>query len=291
MDGSRQGIIDAIEHEADLKKKYLNSQIGCLDKGFVRLVDFMGSDASVVQAARVSTNKGTTDKKRDEMLIRYLMRMRHTSPFEQVEFKFHCKLPIFCARQMVRHRTASLNEMSGRYSQMPEEYYIPEIDRLRTQDKVNLQGSGEEQIEEATWIQDSFKDECKLSFENYNSYLKCGLAREIARINLPLSTYTQWYWKMDLHNLFHFLALRLHPHAQYEMRQYAKAIFALIQPIVPVSCQAFAEYKLNARTFSGKEMNIIKGLLNKIHPNDISTMLCDSGLSKQEQEELLDKIT
>lgn len=281
---------EVIEQEAELKKKYLNMQIGLLDKGFVRLVDFMGSDASIVQAARVSYGKGTTTNRRDEALIRYLMRMRHTSPFEQVEFKFHCQLPIFCARQMVRHRTASLNEMSGRYSQMPEEYYIPDQERLRTQGEVNVQGSGEEQINEAAWIQDSLKDECKLSFENYNSYLKCGLAREIARINLPLSTYTQWYWKMDLHNLFHFLGLRLHPHAQYEMQQYAKVIFMLIKPIVPMSCQAFEDYRLNARTFSGQEMDIIKGLLNKINPDDISTLLHDSGLSKQEREEFLTKI-
>lgn len=240
----------------------MEEKIKVLDKGFVYLVDHMGDDTSIVQAARVSTGKGSKNAKKDRELIRYLMRFRHTSPFEQVEFKFHVKAPIFCFRQWHRHRTASLNEMSGRYRELPEECYIPEFSRLQTQDETNHQGSSEEILEESVWIQDSMKEIQKSSFNEYHSYLNGGLTREVARINLPLSTYSEMYWKMDLHNLFHFLGLRLHPHAQYEIREYAKAIFELIKPIVPVACEAFEDYRLNSQTFSAKEMKALKMLVN-----------------------------
>jgi thymidylate synthase (FAD) len=282
-------IINVIEREAALKKENLDRQIDCLDHGFVRLVDFMGSDSSIVQAARVSYGKGTTSKRRDKALIRYLLRQRHTSPFEQVEFKFHCKIPIFCARQWVRHRTASLNEYSGRYSEMPNECYIPELERLQIQDTVNKQGSVGEQVEEAAWIKGTMQEEQTMLFANYDSYLKTGLSKEVARLNLPLSTYTQWYWKMDLHNLFHFLGLRMHPHAQLEMQEYAKAIYELIKPIVPLSCEAFEDYRLNARYFSAQEMELIRSFVNGNQP-DVDCMIRNSGLNEQEQKEFNNKI-
>jgi thymidylate synthase (FAD) len=257
--------------------------IKILDKGFVSLVDHMGNDDAIVQAARVSYGKGTKKKSEDRDLIRYLMRHRHTSPFEMVEFKFHCKMPIFCARQWVRHRTASLNEYSGRYSEMPDECYVPEISRIQTQDMINHQASSGEQIEEAIFIQGEMEIEQRDVFDNYRSYIKSGAAREIARINLPLSTYTQWYWKMDLHNLFHFLGLRMHPHAQLEMQKYAEAIFELIKPIVPVSCEAFEDYRLGSVTFSRKELEIIKESFGSADCNM-------SGMSKRERAEFLKKL-
>lgn len=267
----------------------MEEKIKVLDKGFVYLVDHMGDDTSIVQAARVSTGKGSKSAKKDRELIRYLMRFRHTSPFEQVEFKFHVKAPIFCFRQWHRHRTASLNEMSGRYRELPEECYIPEFSRLQTQDKTNHQGSGAEVLEECAWIQESMKKIQENSFSEYRSYLNDGLTREVARINLPLSTYSEMYWKMDLHNLFHFLGLRLHPHAQWEMRQFAKAIFELIKPIVPASCEAFEDYRLNTSTFSAKEMEVIRSLLNsgggwKNEANRV-------GLNELEYKEFVDKLT
>lgn len=281
--------------EKELKEQYLNKEIKCLDKGFVRLVDFMGADVSVVQAARVSYGKGTKTKNEDRGLIRYMMKHRHTSPFEQVEFKFHVKLPIFCARQMVRHRTASLNEVSGRYSEMPDECYIPEQSRLQIQSGSNKQGSEDTPVEEGLKIQTSMMEEQTSVFSNYNEYLETGLSREVSRIDLPLSTYTQWYWKMDLHNLFHFLKLRLDEHAQWEIRVYAQAIYELIKPIVPLSCEAFEDYVLNSETFSAKEMIIIKELLSKsILQTSTKTFFREKagelGLSKREEKELFEKI-
>lgn len=274
-------LLEVIEKEADLKKEYLNREIKCLE-GFVRLVDFFGTDSSIVQAARVSYGKGTKKKSEDRGLIRYLISKRHTSPLEMVDFKFHCKMPIFVARQWVRHRTASLNEYSGRFSEMPNECYVPELERLQSQSTNNKQGSSGEQVEEATWIQGTMGEEQKQSFSNYDDYLASGLSRELARINLPLSTYTQWYWKMDLHNLFHFLKLRLDSHAQYEIRVYAEAIFELIKPIVPTSCEAFEDYILNAVTFSRQEMEIIRTFPCKSETLD--------SLSKREKAEFLDKL-
>lgn len=262
--------------------------IKCLDKGFVRLVDYMGSDDAIVQAARVSYGQGTKTKTEDRNLIRYMLRHGHTSPFEQVEFKFHCKMPIFVARQWVRHRTASLNEYSGRYSEIPEECYIPTLDRFQEQSQTNKQGSSNKQIE-ATWILDNMKKEQKSTFSNYHSYLQTGLSREISRINLPVSSYTQWYWKMDLHNLFHFLKLRLDKDAQYEIRVYAEAIYELIKPKVPISCEAFEDYILNSQIFSAQEMILLKEFLSKI-PNLESCSLQNKGLSKREQKEFVEKI-
>ncbi|MDA3844325.1 MAG: FAD-dependent thymidylate synthase, partial [Candidatus Kapabacteria bacterium] len=215
----------------------INKQIDCLDKGFVRLVDYMGDDAAIVQAARVSYGKGTTSKKQDAELIRYLLRHRHTSPFEMVEFKFHVKLPIFIARQWIRHRTANVNEYSGRYSEMKNEFYIPEPDQIRKQSTLNKQGRSDKALpyEEAKAIIEQLDAVQQNLFNEYNGMLEKDLARELSRINLPLSTYTEWYWKIDLHNLLHFLRLRIDHHAQYEIQVYGLAIAELIKAVVPMA--------------------------------------------------------
>lgn len=218
------------------------SEIKVLDYGFVRLVDVMGDDSSIVQAARVSYGGGTKTPEEDEKLIKYLMKMRHTSPFEQVEFKFHCKMPIFVARQWVRHRTASINEYSGRYSAIKDEYYIPK--NIYRQSTTNKQGSGEEHAASPEMLKD-IKNLCEKAFKLYNDMIIVGVAKEQARIILPLNCYTEWYWKIDLHNLLHFLKLRLDITAQYEIREYAKAIETIIKPIIPVTYKAFEKLILN----------------------------------------------
>jgi thymidylate synthase (FAD) len=273
----------------------MNERIDCLDHGFVRLVDHMGDDSAIVQAARVSYGGGTKTAEEDETLIRYLMRNMHTSPFEMVEFKFHCKLPIFCARQMVRHRTASLNELSGRYSELPEEFYIPRMERVVRQSTTNKQGSGEVFEESvANHIRSNMSAMARDEFKHYHWMLEQDVARELSRINLPLSTYTDWYWKMDLHNLFHFLKLRLDGHAQYEIRVYAEAIFKLIRPIVPISCKAFENYALNAVTFSEAEMDILQRLVGKLDSKEVALVVREAEetrcISKRERSELLSRL-
>ena len=194
----------------------LNKEIKVLDKGFVRLVDVMGNDSSIVQAARVSYGVGTKTVNEDRGLIRYLLRHKHTTPFEMVEFKFHIKLPIFIARQWIRHRTANVNEYSGRYSEMKDEFYLPDVEQLRHQSTLNKQARSEEQLDNqvSLEIQEMMQDTQESLYNEYKDLLDKNLAREIARINLPLSNYTEWYWKIDLHNLFHFLRLRIDDHAQ-----------------------------------------------------------------------------
>lgn len=236
-------------------------EIKCLDKGFVRLVDFMGGDESIVQAARVSYGKGTKSVNEDRGLIRYLVRNRHTSSLEFTIFKFHMKLPIFVMRQIVRHRMSSLNEYSGRYSEMKDEFYLPDLEKITTQSNTNKQGGSEEVLPQPETFQAIFDAEQKHAFIDYDQKLKSGMRRELARINLPVSVYTECYWKMDLHNLFHFLKLRLDGHAQYETRVFAEAIAELIKPIVPLAWEAFEDYILYAVTFSKQEMNIIKALI------------------------------
>lgn len=252
------------------EKDNLLQRIDCLDKGFVRLVDFMGDDSAIVQAARVSYGKGTKSHSADRELIRYLMRHRHTSPFEMVEFKFHAKMPIFVARQWIRHRTANVNEYSGRYSEMKEEFYIPEMNQFRPQNKTNRQGREELPLpdEQAKEIYSKMQSTQNHLFEEYNSFLEADLARELARINLPLSTFTEWYWKIDLHNLLHFLKLRLDEHAQYEIRIYAEKIMELIKPIVPVTIEAFEDYILYSKSFSKQELQILKQMLAVNVPAD-----------------------
>ncbi|MFQ5454304.1 MAG: FAD-dependent thymidylate synthase, partial [Candidatus Zixiibacteriota bacterium] len=203
--------------EADI---LLDKEFKILDYGFVRLIDYMGSDESIVQAARVSYGAGTKKLSEDRGLIRYLMRQKHTTPFEMVELKFHVKLPIFVARQWIRHRSANVNEYSGRYSIMKEEFYLPAADDIRFQSTVNKQGRSDKDVpdELKAKLLDYLKQSQKEAYVNYSRFVEEGLARELARINLPLSLYTEWYWKIDLHNLFHFLRLRMDPHAQKEIQ-------------------------------------------------------------------------
>lgn len=226
-----------------------------LDHGFVRLVDHMPRedlDLSIVQAARVSYGDGTKTSRGEKGLIRYLMRHWHTTPFEMVEFKFHIKMPIYIARQHMRHRTASINEMSARYSVVPREYYVPDV--LRGQATVNHQGS--EGVSEAN-VSD-MKGQIEKSFEVYDALLEDGCCREQARGTLPQSTYTEFYWKINLHNLMHYLQLRMDAHAQQEIRAYAEAIFKLVEPLVPLTMQAFKDFRVNAVYLSGPEIEALK---------------------------------
>ncbi len=267
------------------------NKINCLDKGFVRLVDSMGNDSSIVQAARVSYGEGTKTKREDRELIRYLMRHRHTSPFEMVEFKFHVKLPIFVARQWIRHRTANVNEYSGRYSEMKDDFYIPEPEQVRIQSLYNHQARGEEQIsaEKTLEIIETLENSQKKLFLEYQDFLSLNLARELARINLPLATYTEWYWKIDLHNLFHFLKLRLDATAQYEIRVYGEAICKLIKPIVPTAFEAFEDFILNSMNFSYQELNALKNAISFDKLDDEA--LKSIGFTNREILEFKEKIT
>lgn len=237
--------------------------IKCLDQGFVRLVDVMGNDGSVVQAARVSYGKGTKSVRQDKGLINYLMKHQHNSPFEMVEFKFHCKMPIFVARQWIRHRTASVNEISGRYSIMEDTVWRPSKDDLRQQAKINRQGSIEEPIPEPfnSEVLSAYNNDVDSIFKHYHEYVDKGVAREVARANLPLSTYTEWYWKMDMHNLLHFLELRLDQHAQKEIRIYAEAMAEFVKRKCPFTWEAFVEHRLNAAKFSHSELKAVMSVI------------------------------
>jgi thymidylate synthase (FAD) len=234
--------------------------------GFIALVDAMPrlvpegqtADSAIVQSARVSYGQGTKMVSEDRGLVRYLMRHRHSTPFEMVEFKFHIAMPIFIARQWIRHRTANVNEYSARYSIMPDRFYRPDIENVRKQSKSNRQG-GEGPIDAGT--AEEFLQLLESAEANYAKYLELtekGVARELARAVLPVSVYTEWYWKCDLHNIFHFLSLRMDPHAQIEIQDYAKAMYALIKPIVPVACEAFEDYRLNAMHLTGLEIDAIR---------------------------------
>ena len=271
-------------------KELLEKEFKCLNLGFVRLIDVMGDDSSIVQAARVSYGKGTKTVNEDRGLIRYLMRHRHTTPFEMVEFKFHIKLPIFVARQWIRHRTANVNEYSGRYSEMKDEFYIPELEQIRFQSQINKQGRSEETLDENTSkeILQLLETNQLKSYEDYKALLDKGLTREIARITLPLANYTEWYWKIDLHNLFHFLKLRLDSHAQYEIRVYAEAIANIVKVVVPLAWEAFEDYQLNSMYFSLQELKIIKKYLDI---NSLEQLDNNDNLSKRELNEFKDKIS
>lgn len=267
----------------------MENEIKCLDKGFVRLVDVMGDDSSIVQAARVSYGKGTKTVHEDRGLIRYLMRHKHTTPFEMVEFKFHVKLPIFVARQWIRHRTANVNEYSGRYSEMKDEFYLPSSEQIRTQSVINKQGRADETLpsEHTGEILDSAQAHYEASFELYQSLLEKGLTRELSRMVLPVANYTEWYWKIDLHNLFHFLKLRLDTHAQYEIRVYAEAMAELVKTIVPLAWEAYEHYMLNSIMLTQGELSILADLLP---PTELDVEQClKYGLSKREAGEFVDK--
>ncbi|MDD9331668.1 MAG: FAD-dependent thymidylate synthase [Wolbachia sp.] len=255
-----------------------------LDHGFVRVIDYMGSDSAVVQAARVSYGKGTKQINQDEALIKYLIRHSHTTPFEMCEIKFHVKLPIFIARQWIRHRTANVNEYSARYSILDKEFYIPESEQIAKQSDTNKQGREENSFSssDAEKIKNSLKNDSELVYEHYNEFIEQGIAREIARTNLTLNYYTQFYWKIDLHNLLHFLRLRADKHAQYEIRVYAEAMLNIVQKWVPLTYNAFVEYSLESACISKKGLIIVRKL---IEGEEITKE--ESGISKREWDELM----
>lgn len=244
-------------------EEILDKEYKVLDKGFVRLVDYFGGDQRIVQSARVSYGEGTKTVSQDGALIDYLLRHQHTSPFEQVVMTFHLKMPIFVARQWVRHRMGRMNEVSGRYSIMKEEFYVPEEDKVSPQSKDNKQGRSDVAFESETAkkIIKELEEGQKSAYENYSELIDLGLARELARINLPLSLYTEFYWEMDLHNLFHFLKLRLDSHAQYEIRVYAEAILEICRKVAPMATSSFINHMNEGVTFSGEEMDALRKIL------------------------------
>ena len=276
-------------------EKILYEVFPALDHGFVRVVDYMGDDQAIVQAARVSYGKGTTRVSEDRGLIRYLMRHRHSTPFEMCEIKLHVKLPMFIARQWIRHRTASINEYSARYSVLDKEFYIPEEKDLAVQSRSNKQGRGDtlsaKDSEEALFL---LKRDAEKSYETYEYLLnensegevvdnnRDGLSRELARINLTLNTYTQWYWKTNLHNLMNFIFLRADSHAQYEIRVYADIIYKIMESWVPITAEAFKSYRAGSVELSAEAMDVIRLMLsgNKVDQKE-------SGLSLREWNELL----
>ena len=279
-------------------EKVLYEAIPVLDHGFIRVIDYMGDDTSIVQSARVSYGKGTKKVSTDEGLIRYLMRHWHSTPFEMCEIKYHVKLPIFIARQWIRHRTANVNEYSARYSILDKEFYLPAKEQLSAQATNNRQGRGDlitgQQADDVLKI---LKDDAARTYDNYEKMLnerfdgtiidekKSGLARELARMNLTLNSYTQWYWKTDLLNLMNFLFLRGDSHAQYEIRVYAEKMLDTVKKWVPITHAAFLDYRVGAAHLSSKGLKIVKSMING---NKISYE--DSGLSKREWNELMEVI-
>lgn len=260
-----------------------------LDYGEVTLVDVFGTDARIVEAARASYSKGTKRTSTDEQLIRYLLRHHHTTPFEMCEVLFHLKLPIFVARQLVRHRTASINEVSARYSELPDELYVPEINQLGKQSSDNKQGRQElasSEVERASFCQDFINDSNRAAYFTYQNLLRENVSREISRIVLPVSTYTEMFWKMDLHNFLRFLKLRMDAHAQYEFRVFANAMCELVRPHFPITFGAFDDYILNAHTLSKGEQKLLAEILKS---GGSLTSLADSaarhGLSSRELTE------
>tara|TARA_Y100001935_G_scaffold198356_1_gene166554 strand:- start:8 stop:958 length:951 start_codon:yes stop_codon:yes gene_type:complete len=276
-------------------EKVLFEAIPILDHGFIRVIDYMGDDTSIVQAARVSYGKGTKKVSTDSGLIKYLMRHWHSTPFEMCEIKYHIKLPIFIARQWIRHRTANVNEYSARYSILDKEFYLPSQENLAAQSKNNRQGRGEVLTgNQAKKILDLLKSDAERTYDNYETMLnerydgsvidekKSGLARELARMNLTLNTYTQWYWKTDLLNLMNFLRLRADSHAQFEIRAYADVMLDTLKKWVPITYEAFMDYRVGGTEVSLKGKSILKDLISgkKV---DIE----GSGLSKREWNELM----
>jgi thymidylate synthase (FAD) len=277
-------------------EEMLYRAIPVLDHGFVRVIDYMGDDGAIVQAARVSYGRGTRRVSEDAGLIRYLMRHRHSTPFEMCEMKFHVKLPIFVARQWIRHRTANVNEYSARYSILDREFYLPAPEHLAAQSAVNRQGRGAVLGgAEAAEVLDLLRGDAGRSYDHYLAMLnedeaggrrdasRQGLARELARMNLTLNTYTQWYWKVDLQNLLHFLSLRADAHAQYEIRVYAEAMMAVVKAWVPAAFQAFVDYRLGAVTLSAQMLAVVRRMLagEAVTP-------AESGMSKREWTELME---
>jgi thymidylate synthase (FAD) len=286
---TRRATVPALEN-------LLFTAIPLLDHGFVRVIDYMGDDGAIVQAARVSYGRGTKRVSEDAGLIRYLMRHRHSTPFEMCEIKYHVKLPIFVARQWIRHRMANVNEYSARYSVLDREFYIPAPAQLAAQSAANRQGRGDVlQGQEADHVLALLRDDAARNYDHYVDMLneqadgaplddqRQGLARELARMNLTLNTYTQWYWKTDLHNLLNFCSLRADAHAQYEIRVYAEAILDTVKAWVPAAYQAFVDYRLGAATFSAQMLAVLRRMLAGDAVEQTT-----SGLSKREWAEMME---
>jgi thymidylate synthase (FAD) len=283
---TRRSVVPALE-------EILYETLPVLDRGFVRVIDYMGDDAAIVQAARVSYGRGTRQVSSDRGLINYLMRMRHTSPFEMCELKLHVKLPIFVARQWIRHRTASVNEYSARYSVLDDEFYLPAPEHLATQSTTNRQGRAEVlDGPAAAGALEAIESNAAEAYARYVALLseggdgqplagRAGLARELARMVLPLNAYTQWYWKADLHNLLHFVALRADPHAQYEIRAYAEVLLDIVRRWVPLTHAAFVDYRLDGAALSAKALAVVRRMLR-----GETVEQADSGLSLREWREL-----
>ncbi|MEO5374259.1 MAG: FAD-dependent thymidylate synthase [Alphaproteobacteria bacterium] len=270
----------------------LQQPIPVLDHGFLRVIDYMGDDSAIVQAARVSYGRGTRQVSEDRGLINYLMRHRHTTPFEMCEIKYHVKLPIFVARQWIRHRTASVNEYSARYSILDREFYVPSPEHLAAQSSTNRQGRGETlDPDQARWVIDLLREDAGRCYDHYEDLIneegsrdstRPGLARELARMNLTLNTYTQWYWKIDLHNLLHFLSLRAESHAQYEIRVYADVMLDTVRRWVPLTHQAFLQYRFGGLHLSASALDVVRRLLAGTPVDQAS-----SGMSPGEWRELM----
>lgn len=285
---TRRATVPALE-------EILYEPLKVLDHGFVRVIDYMGDDSAIVQAARVSYGKGTKQVNQDKGLINYLMRHWHSTPFEMCEIKFHVKLPIFIARQWIRHRTANVNEYSARYSIMDKEFYIPTVEQLAPQSKQNHQGRSDQELtpDEAKRVLEILKQDSLQVYDHYEELMNCdqqgnvinmeksGIARELARMNLTLNYYTQWYWKCDLHNLMHFLRLRADSHAQYEIRAYADVMIDVMKKWVPFAHEAFEEHRLHSASISRTGMSVIKRLISGEKVTQET-----SGLTKREWEEL-----
>ena len=289
---TRRATVPALE-------ELLFQAIPLLDHGFIRLIDYMGDDGAIVQAARVSYGRGTKRVSEDAGLIRYLMRHHHSTPFEMCEIKFHVKLPIFVARQWIRHRMANVNEYSARYSVLDREFYVPAPAQLAAQSAANRQGRGEILAgEEAADVLALLRDDATRCYDHYVHMLneteqgetldahRQGLARELARMNLTLNTYTQWYWKTDLHNLLHFCSLRADAHAQYEIRVYAEAILNVVRAWVPATAAAFADYRLGAATLSAGMLKVVRRMLAGEQVTREA-----SGLSAREWQEMMAVLT
>ncbi len=295
IDASRAQRADTRRPTVPALEDLLYQPFNVLDHGFVRVIDYMGDDAAIVQAARVSYGRGTRRVSEDAGLIRYLMRHRHSTPFEMCEIKYHVKLPIFVARQWIRHRTANVNEYSARYSILDREFYLPAPEHLATQSASNRQGRGEVLAGgEAARVLDLLRDDATRSYDHYVEMLnedeqgaprdpdRPGLARELARMNLTLNTYTQWYWKIDLYNLLHFLALRADAHAQYEIRVYAQVMLKTVAAWVPIAHEAFLDYRLGAVTLSAQMLAAVRRMV----AGEAVTQ-ADSGLNRREWAELM----
>ena len=281
-------------------EEILGGYFPVLDHGFVALIDYMGSDESIEQAARVSYGYGTRKTSQTRGLVRYLRRHRHTTPSEMVELKFHCAMPMFVARQWIRHRTASVNEYSGRYSLMPLLFYRPDYDEFAVQSASNRQGREGEPAPREVYDAaiERWEEVRRISSETYGWLVEEEVARELARIDLPLSTYTQWYWKIDLHNLFHFLSLRADPHAQWEIQEFAKVMAGMLKRVAPLSYEAWLDYEFNGQHMSHGELEALRRLVqvreDGLAARDGASLdlagLKEVGLSGREAAELIEKL-